>query len=580
MKDKHSTSEFSRKDYVRPNQDWVCGHLCKGEACRIGPSPGGKCRVTFECVPLLDLKLGETKGQFKCTRTAAAGGKCDRGPMPDGTCCNAIPTCQPRRTLRNIRKRVVVFTVIASFLILFIGIDHTTRDRFINPGTISSAHASKHFSDLTQAKWNDPSNCAACHESARGNAGTWPGKIGEALAGGLSPQELIRKGPSEPSGMDQNCLECHAGKAFHQPDMPVEFACFTCHKEHSGSGFMPPVTSDSCLKCHESAELMQKSRDMAAHTDPQTFPSSSIKSAVKHPDLGRPKAGYTEVIHAFSDGHPEFRVIRDKAVDVNTLKFNHKLHLGSGEIPQLNGKPMSCRDCHASDAKGEYQLPITYEKNCAACHALQFDKDTPGLVLPHGDPFYVRSFLRSLSIQYEEYAKTKEGITLKEPLKEYVLNKGKNVEALYQTGEYMERAVFFADMKGEVPGGRRAPFAGCATCHEVSEPKEDNGTPLIAKVAAPNRWMEVGKFNHSMHENGMTCLDCHNVLTSELTSDVNLPSIKSCIECHSPKGGIDHRCIRCHTYHNIPPGSMFSEAPKAPAEPKKETPGSERIYRP
>jgi hypothetical protein len=558
MKDNQTSSAFSRKDYVRPNQDWLCGHLCHGEACRIGPSPKGQCRATFECVPLLDVKPGEAKGQFKCTRPASAGGKCDRGPLPDGTCCNAIPKCQPRRTLRNIRKRVVVFTVLATLLALFIGLDRQVRDEFINPGALSSPHASRHFSDLTKALTKEESNCAACHESVRQSAETWPAKIGEALNGGLSPRQLVKTGPSPPSGMDDNCLACHAGKDFHQPNMPVGFACHTCHVEHAGSGFMPEVTSDSCLACHGSAELMRQSREMAVN--PHAFPASATTAAIAHPSLARPKDGYTQIIRAFHDGHPEFRVIRDQLADENSLKFNHKLHLESGEIPKLHGKALSCTDCHETDANGEYQLPITYEKNCAQCHALQFDKNTPDLVLPHGDPFYVRSFLRSLSIQYEEHAKTREGITLREPLREYVQKKGAGVEALYQTGEYMERAVFFADMKGEVPGGRRAPFAGCATCHDVSDPLLDNGAPVIAKVAAPNRWMQVGKFNHSMHEKGMSCTDCHNVMHSELTSDVNLPSIKSCVDCHSPKGGIDHRCVRCHSYHNTPPASLFDKA--------------------
>ena len=558
MKDKQTSSAFSRKDYVRPNQDWICGHQCRGEACRIGPSPNGKCRASYECVPLLDVKPGEAKGQFKCTRPASAGGKCDRGPLPDGTCCNAIPKCQPRRTLRNIRKRVVVFTVLATLLALFIGLDRQVRDEFINPGALSSPHASQHFSELSMAMTKEESNCAACHQSARQNAESWPAKIGEALNGGLSPRRLVKTGPAPPSGMDDNCLACHAGKDFHQPNMPVGFACHTCHVEHAGSGFMPEVTSDSCLACHGSAELMRQSREMAVN--PHAFPASATAAAQQHPSLARPKDGYTQIIRAFHDGHPEFRVIRDQLADENSLKFNHKLHLESGEIPKLHGKALSCNDCHESDATGEYQLPITYEKNCAQCHVLQFDKNTPELSLPHGDPFYVRSFLRSLSIQYEEHAKTREGITLREPLREYVQKKGAGVEALYQTGEYMERAVFFADMKGEVPGGRRAPFAGCATCHIVSEPILDNGAPVIAKVAAPNRWMQVGKFNHSMHEKGMSCTDCHNVMHSELTSDVNLPSIKSCVDCHSPKGGIDHRCVRCHSYHNSRPSSLFDKA--------------------
>ncbi len=67
--------------------------------------------------------------------------------------------------------------------------------------------------------------------------------------------------------------------------------------------------------------------------------------------------------------------------------------------------------------------------------------------------------------------------------------------------------------------------------------------------------MVLGRFNHDMHRNGLTCLDCHNVMNSELTSDLNLPGVKSCIECHGPKGGIDNSCMRCHTYHNSPVGS-------------------------
>lgn len=553
MKDRQNSPAFSKKDYVRPNQDWVCGHSCKGESCRIGPSTKGKCRATYECVPLLKLKEGETKGHWTCTRSNTVGGKCANGPLPDGTCCNAIPKCEPRRSLRAVRKRVVIFTVIASFIILFIGLARSVRDGFINPGSISSPHASKHFSELTHSITGDSSNCSACHVSAREDGELWHTKVADALKNGLAPHQLIKKGPLETSEMDENCLACHKDKDFHQPNMAVEFACHTCHQEHQGSGFIPQVTSDKCLSCHASADLMGKSRQLAGNVNPHAFPASITKSNVPHPSLGRPKDGYTQLIREFSDGHPEFRLIRDKVKDENTLKFNHSVHMKLGEIPERNGKSLACADCHESDAKGEYQLPITYEKNCASCHALQFDAETPDLVLPHGDPFYVRSFLRSLSIQYEEHARSAKGISLREPLKNYVDAKRTGVEKTYQTGEFLERAVFFANMKGDVPGGRRAPFAGCATCHDVSQSPDDNGAPVIAKVAAPNRWFDVGKFNHEMHKKGMECLDCHAVMDSTETSDLNLPSIKSCVKCHSPEGGIDHRCVRCHDYHNTRP---------------------------
>ena len=79
--------------------------------------------------------------------------------------------------------------------------------------------------------------------------------------------------------------------------------------------------------------------------------------------------------------------------------------------------------------------------------------------------------------------------------------------------------------------------------------------------------MTLGKFNHDMHQKGLSCVDCHQVMHSELTSDLNLPSIKSCVECHSPKGGIDHRCTSCHTYHNSQPGGPFPKSPDASIKP-------------
>lgn len=565
MKDKQTTSSFSRKDYVRPNQDWVCGHLCKGESCRIGPSPKGKCRVSFECVPLLDLKEGEKKGHYKCTRPPSAGGKCDRGPMPDGTCCNAIPKCQPRRTLRNIRKRAVIFTIIATVLLLFVGISRNSRDKFTNPGPISSVHASDHFSEVHREMSGEASTCAACHESAREGVESWHSKAFDAFKHGLTPSDLIKKGPLETNAMDASCLACHKEKDFHQPNMAADFACSECHKEHQGSGFMPEVSSAYCTACHASEELMAASRELGDGIDPHKFPSILANTDLKIQSRERPEEGYTDVITAFHIDHPEFRLLRDKVKDKNTLKFNHEVHLNTGDMP----RELSCTDCHEQDGRGEYQRPITYQKHCVECHTLQFDPETPaegdkpGIYLPHGDPYYVRSFIRSLNIQYEEYARTHEGITSRAELSEYVQEKRKGIEVLYASGENLEHAVFFADMKGDTPRGLSVPFAGCATCHDVAEPVNDNATPLIADVAIPDRWMTIGKFDHSLHQKGLSCLDCHNVMNSALTSDLNLPPVKSCIECHSPQGGIDHRCTSCHAYHNDLLGPVVPIVPVA-----------------
>lgn len=594
MKANQKSSHFSTEEYVRPNLDWDCGHLCKGCPCRIGPSPKGKCRATYECEPFLKVKEGETKGHWTCTRPKSGGGKCENGPLPDGTCCNAIPKCQPRRTLRNIRKRAVLFTVIASLLVLFVGISENMRDEFVNPGPISSVHASEHFRRTHEALAGDASSCAACHDAAKQGVDTWYSKAFDAFKDKLSPPELVRKGTIKAAGMDQNCLSCHVGKDFHQPNMADDFSCQTCHKEHQGSGFMPEVDSNYCTACHGSEELMAKSRELGAGINPHSFPSFAANADLKIQPRERPEGGYTDVITAFHIDHPEFRQIKDKVIDQNTLKFNHEVHLRTGDIP----RELSCTDCHEQDGRGEYQRPITFEKHCAECHSLKFEPlvagdeskpgeiDGPGLFLPHGDPYYVRSFLRSLNIQYEEYGRAHEGITRKSELDEYVRENRKVIEDFYETGEFLERAVFFADMDGELPDGRRAPHAGCVACHEVTEPENDNATPLIKNVSISDRWMTIGKFNHSLHQKDLSCTDCHDVLNSTETSDLNLPSIdgkhltaeqkklgvKSCVDCHSPQGGIDHRCTTCHTYHNTQPVDLLKTFLKDKAEPEESGP--------
>jgi hypothetical protein len=307
---------------------------------------------------------------------------------------------------------------------------------------------------------------------------------------------------------------------------------------------------------------MAESRDLGAKMSPHAFPDFTVGGDAKNQPRLRPEGGYTDVINAFHTDHPEFRQIKDKVHDSNTLKFNHAVHMGKGNMP----RELNCATCHEQDGRGEYQLPITYGKHCAECHTLQFDEKTPGLTLPHGDPYYVRAFLRSLNIQYEEFGRDVEGITRREDLIEYIRGKRAFIENEYKTGEDLEHMVFFSDKGAKFADGAKAAFTGCVVCHEVQEPESANATPKIGKVGVPVRWLTLGKFNHDLHRKGLTCLDCHDVMKSELTSDLNLPSIKSCVDCHSPQGGIDHRCTSCHTYHHSIP---FKPPCKAPAQPAK-----------
>jgi hypothetical protein len=76
-----------------------------------------------------------------------------------------------------------------------------------------------------------------------------------------------------------------------------------------------------------------------------------------------------------------------------------------------------------------------------------------------------------------------------------------------------------------------------------------NAAPLITPPVIPDRWMSHARFNHAKHTQ-MVCTDCHTAVKSRLTSDIIMPTQKSCAVCHSAKGGVADSCTSCHGYHN------------------------------
>src|SRR6266581_675713 len=79
MKEQLPSPEFNSGQYERPNQNWICGKAAEGKPCRIGPNAKGRCRAACECQPALEIKAGETKGRYRCTRSTEYGGPCETG---------------------------------------------------------------------------------------------------------------------------------------------------------------------------------------------------------------------------------------------------------------------------------------------------------------------------------------------------------------------------------------------------------------------------------------------------------------------------------------------------------------------
>ena len=331
--------DFRSSAYQRPNQNWLCGHTADGCPCQIGPDERGNCRATFECNP---IRLPQ-KDRWTCTRSVAAGGPCENGPLADGTCCRAIIRCKP---VRSWRARVgaasgwVTILTVGLLLIIFTG---GYRSDFINPGDLTFQHsrvgscAGCHSSfDDGPLSWphaafakspeiEDSKRCVACHELGTNTLS--PHGFPKAELAAITNRAGRPTSPSTP-------LDLQLTRALLplRTDGGAALPCMTCHQEHRGQAVdLTDITNGRCVICH-SAQF------------------SSL-----------------------ADGHPAFT---NFPFDRRTrIAFDHdshfKTHFKSNDFKDRTFS--GCTGCHEPDVRGSLMVLKGFQSTCAACHAGQIE---------------------------------------------------------------------------------------------------------------------------------------------------------------------------------------------------------------
>ncbi len=554
MKDQLPSPDSDSKNYERPNQKWVCGWLCDGTPCQKGPDGNGNCGAVADCKPALADKNDPKNKSFVCTRSKEAGGPCDEGPRSDGTCSHPPRLCQPQlslRTKRGILTKSVAAVTIGVLLVILFG---SYRWKFISPGELSFKHRSLAFQQKAREVHNANQECATCHQSGKQGPLVW---VEAALNADPAPhqfQRLFLNPEPSTTKIDESCQKCHPLHNFHEPNVAWEYSCSACHQEHRGGGPMKQPAVAHCVRCHGDRDVMTAAGvkgGMLSQADFQFQFDWSRKTF--RPE--RPPVGYTQVIHEFSQDHPDFQVHSSELTDPNTLRFSHSTHLSdSPKMTLRNGKKLDCIFCHQPGPGGVYYKNVTYENNCRECHALQFDKENPTLTIPHGNPAFVHAFVRSLPQQFAEFAQRNRNITSDKGVKEFVQDRLAAMRQTYGSGEQLEEAVFFSDEHtgpasniGALGDNARSLFPGCVYCHEV---KRGTDVPVVTAPVMPERWLNRGRFDHSRHTS-LTCTTCHMASSSKQASDIVLPTKSVCASCHQPQGAARSDCFECHSYHHL-----------------------------
>lgn len=343
---------------------------------------------------------------------------------------------------------------------------------------------------------------------------------------------------------DQECIACHTSVSHHVDaavhDLPEleEQRCAQCHKEHNEPTVLSRQDQGLCADCH--ADLESVTSAPVSIADASDF------------DHDHPEFRLAMLVGEGRGDAMEWRIERvalddpDLAEESNLI-FPHDVHLAAEGIDGPRGEVvMECSDCHRPESGGAYMEPISMEQHCADCHLLTFDADAPTRELPHGEPDLVVRLLeeyyaRQVLIGGSE-AQLQPARMARRPGQERVMSEAQRVAAIDEATSKAQRAA--ADVFERTT---------CKICHEVDRIDDPSrASPWqVQPVRLARAWMPKGWFDHQAHVNE-DCARCHAAEASTVASDVLMPDIESCRDCHGgehAENKLASTCVECHVFH-------------------------------
>jgi hypothetical protein len=470
------------------------------------------------------------------------------------------------------------FIVVAVSIVWWAGMGGATRGQIYSPGHVSKAHASFE-NDCAQCHAGDGSDgfrkqvtdiaCLTCHDGSMHH-----------------PNQLIA---DTPANVSRDKLTLAITDATHLPLAAGRSAnCVSCHTEHRGEALLAGSDDSHCTVCH--ADLPKATR----------AGSTAIQASVTKFDLkNHPPFGRT-LMRADTSG-------QQRLTDSTQLKFNHRKHLT--EVEALKGD-QSCIKCHSFSVDAPaYAQPVSYEKNCKSCHALEVpesltewgeDKEpiTPEIkdwTIPHKSVPEVRAFLAVRLSKTLDKADTEfslvDGNHKFDPRGVWTIinlrGYADNARLKYEDNE--ELAELSSGKPDETPiplSKENDPLAlrsslidamttsfvytakgQCVKCHDLTAEKPENLGELLTVESkptgigtAPRRWFKESKFDHRAHRD-MNCIACHSTLSEanlamhkegdaevEQTSFVHSPGMVWSDYSKTIPGGTfaTKSCVDCH----------------------------------
>lgn len=456
-------------------------------------------------------------------------------------------------------------------------------DRYWSTGSLNQAH---------QLSIGD--NCAACHQSPFEQVKDAACEECHEIADHIDPNSNLISASSHAKNSAQACQSCH--KEHNEPTSVIiqsDMLCVDCHAEevrnagknpHHTAGSMASVNGaiDDSVDGSLNASL-NGSLDRSADGSVDGSLNSSADSSVSHSNEGNSSTvsdiASIPTTTGFSlDKHPQFKLSYLESVkldsteaektivnmrwnkqqmafdsaypEASNLTFNHKVHFNPSKM-RTTDKPdgMQCADCHILKSDKEHFEPISMEAHCSSCHQLTFDTDNLERQLPHGEPDEVIRMLEEhyVRVYTDPDFKPAGSSTRRRRLGQR--RNDANCDTPFACG--MQKAAREAEaqfIKG-----------GCNYCHQVSDSEADSiyARWKVLPVRINDDWYPNAIFDHASHEtkkadSNHSCLSCHDAEESESNTDVLIPGIDNCVDCHGDESianKITVNCVSCHDFH-------------------------------
>lgn len=373
--------------------------------------------------------------------------------------------------------------------------------------------------------------------------------------------------PFEPV-RDQECFVCHAVVAHHVDIRSADVAlfqdrqCTSCHMEHKQPAALVQRDTRLCTDCH--ADLKRRK--------PKTVIENVTDFGTGHPEF---RVTVLASLLTADRTSPSWRPVRldrsdpQRFVEHSHLKFSHQQHLDPKGVKSPTGeRVLRCQNCHKPNSSGREMLPIRMQSHCSGCHSLRFDEHDPSSDVPHGDPEAVYKTLREhFSRAY--LLQTGSAGAATDP--RHPRRPGNQQRAM--TEREQQRAREWVDTQSLKIARELFEKRVCADCHEVT--RDPTKTSLeqwhVEPVQLTSDWMPRARFDHAAHISE-TCVSCHaSAPKSKQATDILLPDIARCRECH---GGADTTakvasdCLMCHLFH-IPTRGAWLRTARSSRQPAR-----------